>query len=100
MKEDILNRFLISVSGNPKILASHISLFSAILVFKTDEEKPFFTSRFKLMTLSKIRSTATYHKCLNNLIEMGFIRYRPSFEPKKGSEITIINSDTQNLIDH
>ena len=63
MGEDILSNFLISLAGNPNILPSHISLFSAILSCKKDE-KSFNVSRSKLMKLSKLRSRATYNECL------------------------------------
>jgi hypothetical protein len=86
--EDILSNFLISVAGNPNILPSHISLFSAILSCKK-EEKSFNVSRSKLMKLSKLRSTATYHKCMNELVELGCVSYQPSFNPFIGSNLNI-----------
>ena len=89
MKEDILNQFLLSVSGNPKILASHISLFNAILSFKQKDKRICNVSRSKLMALSKLASTATYHKCLKDLIEFEFIEYRPTYHPNCGSVIKI-----------
>ncbi len=89
MKEDILNRFLMSVSGNPKILASHISLFSAIICCKGAGANVFNVSRCNLMKLSKIRSTATYHKCLSDLVEIGSLEYKPSYNPQTGSQLKI-----------
>lgn len=89
MNENILNSFLLSVAGNQKILASHVSLFSAILCCKTSNEDAFNINRRKLMELSKIRSTATYHKCINDLIILGVIKYMPSFHPRLGSKINL-----------
>jgi hypothetical protein len=37
MNEDILSEFLVNVAGNPKISASHISLFSVILCLKQNQ---------------------------------------------------------------
>jgi hypothetical protein len=91
MSKDILNRFLISVAGNPKILASHISLFSAILCCKEGGKKVFNVSRSRLMKLSKLRSTATYHKCINDLIILGVIKYMPSYHPKLGSRVFLFD---------
>lgn len=90
MSKDILNRFLISVAGNPKILASHISLFSAILCCKERGEKIFNVSRSRLMKLSKIRSTATYHNCLKDLVELQYLEYKPSYNPYLGSIVELI----------
>ena len=89
MSEDILSNFLSSVARNPKILPSHISLFSAILSCKKGGKDFFNVSRRKLMELSKIRSTATYHKCINELVKFEFIDYTPSFDPINGSLIKI-----------
>lgn len=89
MNQDILSQFLMSVAENPRILASHISLFSAILCFKKSDDNVFNVSRNKLMTLSKVRSTATYHKCLSELIDFGYLKYIPSYNPQIGSEIQI-----------
>lgn len=89
MSEDILSRFLLSVAGNPKISASHISLFSAILCCRKSEEKTVNVSRRRLMGYSKLRSTATYHKCISDLVDAGFILYSPSFNPVLGSSIIL-----------
>lgn len=89
MNKGILTRFLMSVAGNPKILASHVSLFSAILSCKNTEREVFNVSRSRLMRLSKLASTATYHKCLRDLIELGFLEYEPSYNPQTGSQLKI-----------
>ncbi|MBS1525844.1 MAG: hypothetical protein JST19_09370 [Bacteroidetes bacterium] len=39
------------------------------------------------MVYSKIASTATYHKYIKQLDKFGYIRYRPSYHPVKGSSI-------------
>jgi hypothetical protein len=39
------------------------------------------------MAFSKIASIATYHKCIRELDEYGYIHYQPSFHPAKGSLI-------------
>ena len=90
MNEDILNRFFLVVAGSPKILPSHISLFTAILYCKKEEES-FNVSRSILMKLSKLRSTATYHKCLQDLVEFRLLEYQPSFNPLLGSKITVLS---------
>jgi hypothetical protein len=43
------------------------------------------------MNLSKIRSTATYHKCLGDLVYFGFIDYKPSFHPKGKNKWWLLN---------
>ena len=43
-------------------------------------------NRRTLMAFSKIASIATYHKCIRELDAFGYIRYQPSFDPKRGSQ--------------
>lgn len=33
------------------------------------------------MLMAKISSRATYHKCLNDLVDFGYVGYIPSFNP-------------------
>jgi len=39
------------------------------------------------MKLSRIKSTATYHKVLRELQAFGYIEYVPSYDPYKGSQV-------------
>ncbi|MGY3054156.1 hypothetical protein ACVWYG_002359 [Pedobacter sp. UYEF25] len=70
-----------------RIIATHISLFTALFVCwqHSGYTSPFAVTRKKLMAYSRIASTATYHKCIRELDEFGYIRYRPSYHPKLGS---------------
>jgi hypothetical protein len=43
------------------------------------------------MRISKISSKATYHKCLRNLHDLGYINYQPSYNPFKGSHVVMFN---------
>jgi hypothetical protein len=40
-----------------------------------------------LMGYSRIASVATYHKCIRELDEYGYIGYQPSYHPVNGSLI-------------
>ena len=53
-----------------------------------------------MMRLSKISALGTYHKCIKELQNFGYIEYIPSFNPYKGSLVNLYNfenSDVQNL---
>ncbi len=43
------------------------------------------------MRVSKICSNATYHKCIKELNEYGYLEYFPSFNPYKGSLVNLFN---------
>ena len=45
------------------------------------------------MRISKIASTATYHKCMKDLTEREYVIYKPSFNPFKGSILEVCNLD-------
>lgn len=77
-----------------RILAgrTHICLYTAILVL-CQQHGGFSiieVSRKKLMHLSQIKSNATYHKCMTELVSGGYIRYIPSYHPVLGSRVEIL----------
>ena len=44
-----------------------------------------------MMKLSKIAALGTYHKCIKDLQDFGYIEYLPSFNPYKGSLVNLHN---------
>jgi len=72
-----------------RMLVSHVSLFTALFSCYQQNgfQNPFPITRKTVMGFSKIASTATYHKCMKDLDAHGYISYRPSFHPGKGSLI-------------
>jgi hypothetical protein len=95
IQQDIIQKIAaysrrIGYMGNDhRLLATHISLFTALFVCRQRRGfiQPFSVNRRELMVLSKIASIATYHKCIKNLDDYGYIHYQPSFHPKVGSLI-------------
>jgi hypothetical protein len=74
-------------------LTSHISIVSALVheSFKMEGKgQSFRISRKMVMQLSHIKGIATYHKCIKNLIDWGYIRYEPSYDPSGCTTIWII----------
>ncbi len=87
--DSILNAFLEKVKSEPQIGATHISLFSAILSLKKAGSETCIVCRRVLMSLSKIKSFSTYHKCIHDLVKMESIVYIPSFEPSGKTRVRI-----------
>lgn len=83
--EPVLSR----LAHDRRLTKIHISLYAALVYYSTNEN-PFQVSRSKLMGFSRIRSTATYHKYIRQLVGYGYIRYEPSYHPKYGSRICLI----------
>lgn len=72
---------------DPRLLATHVSLFTALFVCwqRNGFASPFAVTRKTLMAFSKIASIATYHKCIRELDQYGYIHYQPSYHPTNGS---------------
>ena len=69
------------LSENAKTLTSmHISLYTAlfILYIKNDLKNPVPISRKTVMGIARIKSPASYHKCMTDLSRSGFLFYEPS----------------------
>jgi len=47
------------------------------------------------MPMAKISSRATYHKCMNDLVAFGYVRYIPSYNPLLPNQVffNCYNSD-------
>lgn len=81
--------FLKKSANDPLLSVFGISLYLNLFQFWNLNRfrNPILVVRKDLMALSKIRSTATYHRCLNLLIDHEYISYKPSYIPNILSEI-------------
>lgn len=86
-----------NVIEDHQMAPAHISLYVSLFQMWSINEyqTPFHMCRKDVMKLSKIKSFATYHKCINELHEAGFIIYSPSFNPQIGSSIEIIDFESE-----
>ncbi len=82
-----LSGFFQRAVTDDRLNPTHVSLYMAIFQSWNagQFQNPVSVSRCKLMQSSKICSKATYHKCIKDLHEYGYIRYQPSYHPLKGS---------------
>ena len=77
---------------------THVSLYIALFQFWNVNRfhNPISITRNEVMRISKISSRATYHKCMRDLNDKGYIKYEPSYNPYKGSMVILFNfSDDQ-----
>ena len=88
-----LTGFFDKVVQDDRLNPTHISLYLALFQFWNLQrfKNPFSISREEVMRLSKIASKATYHKCMRELHAFQFLEYNPSYNPYRGSLITIFN---------
>lgn len=85
--EDLCIPRIARMGSDSRLLSTHISILTAIFICWQHNSfwEPFSVTRKKLMAYSKIASIATYHKRMNELSTFMYIRYQPSYHPKKGS---------------
>ncbi|WP_053187914.1 hypothetical protein, partial [Sunxiuqinia dokdonensis] len=93
-----LNAFFDRVSGDGRLTAYHISLYLALFrqwnACRFSER--FVISRAEMMDLARIGSANTYARCMKELTDWGYIRYKASSNLHRGSEVSCIRLDTMN----
>lgn len=84
---DFIYRFMDAAGDDPRIGPAHISLYLAVLHFyrKQEWQNPVCVFARDLMRQAKIGSSRTYHACLKDLREGGYLGYVPSCNPFLGS---------------
>ena len=94
-----LTGFFDRIIQDENLNPTHISLYITLFQYWNINhfQNPISITREEVMRISKICSTATYHKCIRELNEKGYIKYEPSFNPFKGSMVILFNfSEEQN----
>ena len=88
-----LSGFFQKVAVDNRLNPTHVSLYMAVFQFWNAERfrNPVTISRQELMRISKISAKATYHKCIKDLHNFGYIQYLPSYNPFKGSLVYLFD---------
>ena len=88
-----LTGFFEKVVLDKNLNPTHVSLYIALFQFWNCNRfrNPISISRDEVMRISKISSKATYHKCMKNLHQLGYVDYQPSYNPFKGSHVIMFN---------
>ncbi len=88
-----LTGFFDRIIADEHLNPSHISLYIALFQFWNINrfQNPISISRDEVMRISKIASKATYHKCMRELNDSGYVKYEPSFNPYRGSMVVLYN---------
>lgn len=87
MEINMLNKFMLLVQEDDRIKSWHVSLYAALVYYWEAGgcNTPASITRGQIMQLAHIHSEPTYHKYMRELVEFGFIRYLPSYNPFLGS---------------
>jgi len=87
-----ISSFFSAIKEDPRIGATHISLYMALFQFYNLNRltNPIAITRTSVMEVAKIRGLATYHRCMKDLVECGYIEYVPSFNPAVSSMVYLL----------
>ncbi|NOS55986.1 MAG: transcriptional regulator [Cyclobacteriaceae bacterium] len=94
-----LSGFFARVASENRLNPTHISLYMGLFQYWNLNRfvNPISISRSDMMSVSKICSKATYHKVMKDLHQLGFIKYEPSYNPFRGSAVTLINLEEEEV---
>lgn len=84
-----LSDFFIAIAKDGRISITHIGIYAALLQYRTENGFPNPIQAFshQIMSIAKISAPITYHKCVRELSEYGYINYLPSFKRNQASKI-------------
>lgn len=91
-----MNAFFERVAKDDRLNSSHVSLYMSLFQFWNTHRfrNPISIARDEVMRISKIGAKGTYHRCIRELHLYGYISYKPSHNPLKGSTIYMFNFKT------
>ena len=93
MSHDFLDNAYLLLSGDARINVWHFSIYLALL-YKLRANgfgSAVQITRKEVMLLAHVGSIATYHKCIRQLQEYGYIHYDPSFDRYKKTTIHFLS---------
>lgn len=102
---NFIHQFLLSIekiSETPEMNPTHVSLYISLFALWNLNQfrNPISINRREVMSISRIGSKHTYHKCLRDLHKMNFLKYFPSHNPLKGSliEMFIFSTSAEQVL--
>ncbi|MGN7706833.1 hypothetical protein [Chryseobacterium sp. 22543] len=90
--------FLNHITKDVRLNVWHLALLHALvqLAYTQNESTIIRVSRSKLMAVSHIETSPTYHKYFKQLQEFGYIKYTPSYHPGYRSTVELLDNNSIN----
>lgn len=91
MEVKFLIGFFTRILRDPRISATHISVYSVLytLCLSGGTDTICITSH-QVMAMAKISAGNTYHRCIRDLAAFGYIIYEPSYNRFVGSKVKLV----------
>src|SRR5690606_13588927 len=76
-----------AIQNDARISTTHIGIYAALLQYRLLHgfDNPIQVFSREIMRIAKVSSAMTYHRCIRELSEYGYIRYEPSYNRNKGA---------------
>lgn len=100
MDLNVFKTYLKILVQDERITVWHMAMIFGIMQLATsvDLHAPIYISRKKVMQLSHINNFMTYHKCIKELQQFGYIDYCPSYHPAYGSKVHLLKKQNNAIV--
>lgn len=84
-----LSDFFTAIENDYRISPMHIAVYAALLQYRSGKGfiNPIVVFSSEIIVIAKISSANTYHKCVQELHQYGYLVYKPSFKKTCGSKV-------------
>jgi hypothetical protein len=84
--------FFEAIECDARICSTHIGIYAALVQYwqANGFPNPMQAYAHEIMPLAKISASTTYHRCIRDLHDFGYIFYEPSFKPNQRSKIKLL----------
>ncbi|MET3029150.1 hypothetical protein ABXT06_20905 [Flavobacterium sp. UW10123] len=85
----LLSGFFQAIENDFRISTTHIAIFAALLQFRAsrDFSNPIQAYSIEIQNIAKVISPKTYHKCMRELDDYGYLIYVPTKNKNKRSTV-------------
>lgn len=97
---NIFKQVITALVKDCRITVWHMGTMIGIIQLATENNlsASISISRRKVMERSHINNFVTYHKCIKELQEFGYIRYEPSYHPGIGSKVYLNSKEFSGIL--
>jgi hypothetical protein len=87
-----LSSFFKAIEKDGRISLTHIGIYAALLRYwqLNGYVNPIEAFSYEMMEVARVSSPSTYHKCVRDLHDFGYIRYDPSFKHNQRSKVYLL----------
>ena len=96
-----LTDFFSVIESDFRISSTHIAIYAALLQYRCVRGfvNPIEVFRREMAPIAKISSKYTYHRCLSELHQYGYLHYEPSFKKTRGSRIYFFDFELRKMME-